>query len=517
LKNTSTSRNFVDQLPKNIFANIIYFFVNVFIGIILVPYFVSTLGVATYGLIPLATSIIGYVAIVVQSLNTVVSRFLTVDLQKGDYVAANRTFNTALLVLTMIIILMVPVLLAVAWFIPSFFNVPTGQESNATLLFLGVCAAFLIRSWAGNFTVQLFAYNRLDLQNLVNLANLLIQTGLIILLFKIFGPSLSIVGGAYFAGAVAASMISIILAQRVCPYLGVSIHLFDPKRVKDISEMGWWVVINNIGALLFNSIDLIIVNLIFGASSAGKYAIVLQWVILLRGVAGMLSNNLTPTIFSYYARGETETMIQIVKSAMKLMGLAMALPIGLVCGFAPQILTIWVGLEYTTLAPLMVLVTIHLIINLTVMPLFSINVAYNKVRVPGVVTLIMGAGNIIFAVTLAYSTDWGYYSVALAGAIILTLKNALFTPWYATRILGTSMHTFIRPILSGVIATLLLWAVGTALGSLCSLTMLIPLIASWSILAIIYIKFVWRFSLSTFERKIFSLYLTNILNWRYIL
>ncbi len=45
------------------------------------------------------------------------------------------------------------------------------------LLFLGVCAAFLLRSWSGNFTVQLFAYNRLDLQNLVNLTNLIVQTG----------------------------------------------------------------------------------------------------------------------------------------------------------------------------------------------------------------------------------------------------------------------------------------------------------------------------------------------------
>jgi len=42
-----------------------------------VPYFINTLGVAAYGLIPLATSITGYVAIVVQSLNISVSRFLS--------------------------------------------------------------------------------------------------------------------------------------------------------------------------------------------------------------------------------------------------------------------------------------------------------------------------------------------------------------------------------------------------------------------------------------------------------
>ena len=175
---SQTARGPAAQLPRNLAANIAYFLVNIVIGIILVPFFISTLGVAAYGIIPLATSITGYVAIVVQSLNTSTSRFLTVDLQRGDYVQANKTFNTALFGLTAVILLMVPIVLVVAFYAPSLFIVPAGQESSAILLFLGVSVAFLIRSWSGNFTVQLFAFNRLDLQNIVNIVNILIQTGL---------------------------------------------------------------------------------------------------------------------------------------------------------------------------------------------------------------------------------------------------------------------------------------------------------------------------------------------------
>jgi membrane protein EpsK len=339
-QNSTISSGFADQLPRNLIANIIYFLANVVIGIFLIPYFVSNLGVAAYGLIPLVASITGYAAIVIQSLNTSVSRFLTVDLQREDYAAANRTFNTAFFGLTAVILLMVPVVLAVAWFVPSIFHVPVGQERGVVLLFLGVCAAFFLRSWSGNFTVQLFAYNRLDLQNFVDLANIIVQTGLIVLFFTLFGPDLALVGVAYLVGAVVASGISITFARRICPHLRVSIYDFDRTRVKDLCEMGWWVVINNIGALLFLQIDLIVVNLLFGATSAGEYAIALQWVILLRTFAVVLSSVLTPTIFSYYAREQTESLIRITKSAVKLMGFAMALPIGLVCGFAPQLLTV---------------------------------------------------------------------------------------------------------------------------------------------------------------------------------
>ena len=201
-------------------------------------FFISTLGVAAYGIIPLATSITGYVAIVVQSLNTSTSRFLTVDLQRGDYVQANKTFNTALFGLTAVILLMVPIVLVVAFCAPSLFNVPAGQESGAILLFLGVSVAFLIRSWSGNFTVQLFAFNRLDLQNIVNIVNILIQTGLIVILFTIFGPDLALVGGAYLIGAIVASLVSIAFARRVCPQLRISVRSFDRPRSGIWEEWG---------------------------------------------------------------------------------------------------------------------------------------------------------------------------------------------------------------------------------------------------------------------------------------
>ena len=57
-------------------------------------------------------------------------------------------------------------------------------------------------------------------------------------------------------------------------------------------------------------------------------------------------------------------MIRITKSSVKLLGLAIALPVGLVCGLAPQLLTIWVGEEFAFLAPLMIVLTIHMTINL---------------------------------------------------------------------------------------------------------------------------------------------------------
>lgn len=505
-ENGRLTRGLAAQLPRNLAANIAYFLVNIIMGIFLVPFFVSTLGVAAYGIIPLATSITGYVAIVVQSLNTSTSRFLTIDLQRSNYDAANKTFNTAIFGLTAVILLMVPIVLVVAFYAPSLFNVPAGQEGGAILLFLGVFTAFLIRSWSGNFTVQLFAFNRLDLQNIVDVVNILVQTGLIILLFTIFGPDLAMVGGAYLIGAIVASLVSIAFARRVCPQLRFSIRSFDRSRIRDLGGMGWWVVINQIGSLLFLQIDLIVVNLLFGDTSAGEYAIALQWVILLRAVAGVLSGVLTPTIFSYYARGETESLIRIMKSAVKLLGLAIALPVGLVCGLAPQLITVWVGEQFTFLAPLMIVLTIHLTINLSVLPLFSINVAHNKVKIPGILTFFTGFGNLALAIVLPLLTGWGYYGIAIAGAIVLTLKNALFTSWYATRVLNINGYAFTGSMLPGVAATALIIVSSMVLGMTLPLGVSAVLVAAGSIVTIAYVAIVWRFGLNRYERELFKSY-----------
>jgi O-antigen/teichoic acid export membrane protein len=498
-----TTKGFAAQFPRNLIANIAYFLVNVVTGVLLVPYFIDTLGLAAYGLIPLATTITGYVAIIVQSLNTAVTRFLTVDLQRGDYAAANRTFNTALVSFSTVIFLMIPVVVMFAYFVPSIFQIPAGQEDGAILLFLGVSASLLIRSWSGNFTVQLFAYNRLDLQNLVNLTNLLVQTGLIILLFTLLGPDLGLIGEAYLAGAVAASGVSIVLAHRICPYLHVSIHSFDRRRVKDLCGMGWWGMIEQIGHLFLFQIDLIVVNMLFGAVLAGEYAIALQWRILLQAIAVTLTGVLIPTILAYYASKQTEALIKITLSAVKFMGLAMALPIGLICGFAPQLLTIWVGAEHAGLALLMVILTAHLAVNISVQPLFSVNVAYNRVRIPGVVTIVLGTANLILAIAIPLLTGWGYYGVAIGGILILTLRHTFFIPWYVSRVLDTRMTTYLKALVPGALAAVLIGGMAASVTIMIPSYSFITLMFAGIAIMLIYGVNILAFGLNPFERQLF--------------
>jgi O-antigen/teichoic acid export membrane protein len=499
---SKSHENFKEQFPKNLFANIAYFLVTVIIGIFLVPYYIGTLGVAAYGLIPLAMSLTGLITILTDSLNIVISRFLTVDLQKKDYKKANKTFNTALFGLSSIIFLIIPVMVVLSYYSPKIFNVPTGQEFEMILLLLGVFTAFLFRSLSSTFTVSLFAYNRLDLLNLLNIITIIVQVFLIITLFTVFPPQLSFIGFAYLFSSIMFLFGAIFLSNHINPHFHVDIREFDRSRIKDLTFMGGWVVIDQIGAFLLFQFDLIVVNLLFGATITGEYALVFVWATTLRAIGWTFAGVFSPMILTYYAKDKLKLMVQISKSSVKGLGLLIALPIGLICGFAPQILNLWVGPQFVHLAPLMWVLTMPLVVSLCVLPLFAITIAFNNVRVPAIITLLMAIGYVILAFNLPFLLGWGYYGVAIAGAIVVTLRSALFVPWYTSKVMAISSKTFIKSMLAGIFATLILAGLTAIIGKIFIISSLIYLIICCGMISIGYLIIIWYIGFNKFEREI---------------
>ena len=85
--------------------------------------------------------------------------------------------------------------------------------------------------------------------------------------------------------------------------------------------------------------------------------------------------------------------------SVKCVGLVMALPIALICIFSPQLFTIWVGEEFAHLSSLIWILLIPLTMIVAFRPLIVSYTAYNKVRLPAIITIIAGILNLILAVT----------------------------------------------------------------------------------------------------------------------
>jgi O-antigen/teichoic acid export membrane protein len=490
------------QLPINLLSNFGLLAANILVGLWMIPYLIGKLGVAGYGLVPLANQITNYATLITLAVNGSVSRFLAIEIKRNDTLKANQIFNTAFYALAALLIALVPLAAIFSYFVPIVFDIPTQHTYGVRVLFLCIMGTFIVTTFRGNFSVSPFALNRLDIRNTVDLVNVLARAGLIVLFFRIVSVSVAQVGMSYLLSALLALGMSVYFWKKLTPQLSVHRAYFDRGVLKDLTSTGGWLVVNQIGTLLFLNIDLIVVNKLFGAVSAGSYSAILQWSTLLRMMGGAVAGAFTPMVIGYFALNQHDKIIQFSRQTVKFTSVILALPIGGLCGFSAPLLNIWLGPDFVQYAPLMCLMLFHLPVNLGVLPLFNINVASNKVKTPGWVTLAMGIVNALLAVTLPLAFGWGVYGVAAAGAIVLTLKNALFTPWYASRVLGTKATTFNRAMLPGMVGMVFVAAMSFTVSSLFSISGWFALILAGTPVAAVYLLVCWIWGLDTAERQI---------------
>lgn len=432
------------RLALNLLANAANVVVNLFVGIWFTRYLIDRLGVSAYGLVPLVSQVVSYLSLLTLSLNSTVGRYLTISLERGDVEAANRYFNTSVFgSLFASGVLLVPGIL-ISLRPDSILYIPTQHLTSTRWLVSTTVGAFIVGLIISPFEVASFCRNRFDLRNLVSVSAVLVRVGVVLVLFSLLGASLSGVAAGILSGAVVAAIVALVVWGRLMPMLKLDIRGFSLGTLRTLASTGGWIVVNQIGTVLYLGIDLLIVNRLMGPDLGGRYAAVLQWSVLLRALAGAIAGVFAPTMLSLFAANDIQGLIRYSRNAIRLTGLLIALPIALICGFSEPLLELWLGPSFTVYAPLMMLLTFPLSINLGVLPLFSIQVATNRVELPGIVTCAMGAANLGLALVLAGPVGWGMYGVAAAGAIMLTAKNAIFTPLYGARIMNAGMRTFQR-------------------------------------------------------------------------
>lgn len=446
--------------------NVLSFVVNIVIGLWLVPYLIKYIGIAAYGLVPLAMVFTEYISIITISINGAVTRFLTIDIQNENWKNANKIFNTAFFAMLVLILVQVPILTYVTIDVSSVFEVPDNLVEDTYYLFALTFAGYLISLLSSIFSTSMYAYNRLDLRKIVDLNRIVFRIITIIVLFTLFTPSLKFVGIANLVGAVTSIIYASIYWKKLTPKLHIQWSSFDFSILKSLTNMGGWLIINQVGFLLFLKVDIFVVNKYFGAEATGEYSAVLQWNILIRTMASVLSNVIGPMLLISFANNKLNDVIKFGKLGVKFLSIGIGICTGVVCGLSSQLLSIWLGPDFAQFSTLMIVMLCHLAINLGVLPLFPINISLNKVRVPGLVTAGMGGLNLLLALFFVDYLNYGFIGVAMAGAIVLTLKNGVFTPWYSGKILNIRTDTFYLPLLNGVALFLFAFLLTNLLGDM---------------------------------------------------
>jgi len=438
------------RLLVNIGTNILVVVVNALVGIWLTPYLIRNLELELYSIIPLFLMISHYSELFTLTIRGTVSRFVALSIGRNASEKASIYFSTAFFsLLTVYSFLLLPIIFIAIW-LPKLFQIPGGNENQAGILFFLVILSSFIIGTSTPFMVSTFVKHRFDLGNLATIISRVIQVAILVLSFKFLSASVTYFGLSRIGLGLTILISGVFFTKYLTPELHLRLVLFKFKAFREMAGMGGWITLNEIGALLYLSIDLVVINILLGPTQGGYYAPVTQWVVLLTMFGAAISSVFAPIVYEYISKQNLEALAFQTQRAIKFMAIVMALPIGLICGLSQPLLKRWLGPSFIELSPLMWLLVAPCIVNLVVRPMLRIPTGMNKVRLPAIITLVGGIINLSASILLVKYTSLGIYGVALATVVCLTGKNMIFTPIYTALIIKKPSTTFFKPLVTGI-------------------------------------------------------------------
>jgi len=495
---TKDSKKF---FAKNTVSNIIYFIFNVLTSMYMVPYQIRNLGIANYGMIALVSSFIQYISVGTIAITGATSRFVTFQAAKNDLSGARGYFSTQFIATMWLTAILFPICMIISLLVPKFAVIPPGQERNTQLLSVSILLGFLIMLIGGSFRTSLVVRQRFDIANFLDIVNQVCRYSIWIIMFTLFIPSLWHIGLGILLGAVVSFIGSWIFFWRLTPELAPDLHGFDSRKFAETIKFGGWMVVIQVGILLYLQTDALIINRMLGPTEGGKYATLLGFSMQLRSMTSMLITVLSPAMIAAYARQDTEGLLKNSARAVKFLSLALAIPLALLCGLSIPFLTWWLGPEFKSLNVLVWLMFSHLVLNLGVQPLGAIIGAANKLAVPGIAVVIGGVFNVGLAIAIVKYTNLGIRGVALAGLISLTLKNGIFTPIYSSIALGIPSRAFYKALAPPVFVFALTAIAGLGLSHSFELSTFPKLAGSGLAISGLSALATYRFALNNDDRR----------------
>lgn len=436
-------------------ASLVAYTVSLGVGLAYTPFLVRSLGPAAYGLIPLTFSIVQYMGFLVQTVSSTTGQRLIASI--NDQSRYNIVFSTSLVACGGLagFALLAGGLLAVIS--PSVLQIPEGLGTETRWLIAAGVASFALSLLLNPIDATLFSQQALFVNSLVQALQTIVRVMTVVALFLIIGPSLNFVSVGLVVAPIIGATVLIPVARRLRPSLRFSPSVVRPKLIREMIRTAGGVFIGQFGTMLLASTELLFMNLIYGPARGGAYAATMQWAVVLRGLGLSLAANANARVMQAYHESKQGQLIAVTTRYMRLLCVFLALPAGYIAGVAPDLLSIWLGPDFTENAPILVALSLPAAINLASIPLGAIMLAADRTYHSGWCYMLTAIIFVVLAPLAAQALGWGGLEIALVLGFVLLTKNWIFMVPFAARLAGPGA---LRPFLLASLQPIL-WVIAS--------------------------------------------------------
>ena len=445
-------KNFWEHTSLNVIVNVIRTVVFALIGVLLVPFYIDTLGIATYGLIPLATTVTSYIMIISDSLVSACYRYIMISSENSDGEdQLSKVYNTTFFGIGKSLIYLIPFVVLFSLISPYIFNISGTVAFDVQIMFLLILLSTLIVTQSSAVNTLFSIYNKLYIQLTIKLGYSLLQVALVVALFAFGTPSLIYVGASFLISSLFMYALCSFYAKKLIPSLKITRKDYDKDLFKKMSVLGGWNIVEKVGALLFIQATMVIVNIMLGSTVQGSFALVVTMVSMMNTTCFSIVGVLSPLVYKKYMDDGTEVMVDALKRGMRIISVFSAMPIAYVIVFSPLIMGVWIGPGYDHLYDIITIAFVAEVIYCSSLILSDVPAIYLKMNKVSFITILFGIINVLFCVGIIYFTDLGDKGAIISWAVtLIALQISILM--YNGKITTGKLSTFIFPAILGHVA-----------------------------------------------------------------
>ena len=404
------------RLMINLISSIIALAVQMGISLVLTPILVEKLGNEAYGFIGLANNFVSYATIITVALNSMASRFITIAIHRNEEKKANEYFSSVFLAnIIMSVVILILLILMIAN-LNSLLDVPSYLEQDVKITFILVFINFIITLLSTVFTVATFVKNRVDLSSIQQTIGNLLKVVAIIILFWLFQPKIYFISIAAIVYTLYVMIANIHLTKKLAPELKIDVKNFKGSAVLELIKSGLWNSLSNLSSILLNGLDLLIANLFIDSVAMGTLSIAKTIPTAVLTLLGTISRVFLPQFTILYSKNKINELVGETKFSIKVLSLIMIVPLAGFIVFGQAFFTLWLPSktpnEIIQIQILSVLTLLPNLVSSYIYTLYSINTVTNKLKVPVIVTLVLGVVSVIITYILVKTTNLGVYAIA---------------------------------------------------------------------------------------------------------
>jgi O-antigen/teichoic acid export membrane protein/GT2 family glycosyltransferase len=433
-------------LPRVVARNVLWTWagtaVSIIAGFIVAPFLIRHLGQTTYGLWILLTSFVGYFGLLDLGIRGAVGRHIAYYHGRNDSAGVNTILSTALVLLSSAGAIVLAISGVVLLFFFRLFEVAPDEAAGTSLALVLVGATVAMTLVLGVFDALLWACQRTDLLNLVEIPTTAARVGLT---FYVIHQGYGLVGLAIVNLVLSTLMelSKIFLAYRIFPQLRLGLGRLRKWAFREVLGFGVWNSAGSMCVTILEQSGAVIIGAVLGVALVTPYAIALKLVSYCYISVGALGNSLAPFAAAAHANDERQRLQRMFLLGGKYsLGLAL-LFVAPVIILGKSFIALWINPELAESAqPLLVVLALGQTMAMSQIVTCGILGGMGRPRIAASITMIEVTVAIPLALVLVGPYD--VLGVCLGFAVAAVACRGIATQIYSCRLIGVSPWTYLK-------------------------------------------------------------------------